>query len=211
MIFLEAASFVVGSLFGIVLCNLLWEDVQIRNSLSEKKTALYYLVSSLYMGCAFLCASRYAQANSGLESLVLLAGLIFLAVYAIQDMIELAVYEFLLNMGAIGVVVLKSATYLFDCEFTQLFSFLILSASVYVGLKAIARVFPKTMGCGDYDILFLIYALCGNQGMIQVLYASSFIGLLIYVPKLLLRRAKKDEKIPLAPILYLGTLAYFGL
>lgn len=211
MIVLEIASFIVGSFFGILLCNLIWEDVQIRNSLSEKKKALYSLVSSLYMGCAFLCASHFAQTYPGLESLVLLAGLIFLAAYAIQDMIELAVYEFLLNVGVIGIVLLKSIIYIFDCEFTQLFSFLILSAAVYVGLKAVARVFPKAVGCGDYDILFLIYALCGNQGMVQVLFASSFIGLLIYVPTLLLKHVKKNEKIPLAPILYLGTLAYFGL
>lgn len=211
MIILEIASFIVGSFFGILLCSLIWEDAQIRNSLSERKIALYYLVSSLYMGCAFLCASHCARISSGLESLVLLAGLIFLAAYAIQDMIELAVYEFLLNIGAVGIVLLKSIVYIFDCEFTQLFSFLILSAAVYVGLKAVARVFPKAIGCGDYDILFLIYALCGDQGMVQVLFASSFIGILIYVPKLLLKRVKKSEKIPLAPILYLGTLAYFGL
>lgn len=211
MIIFEVASFIVGLVFGILLCNLIWEDVQIRNSLSEKKIALYYLVSGMYMGSAFLCASQCAQTDPGVESLVILAGLIFLTAYAIQDMIELAVYEFLLNIGAIGIVFLKSTVYLFDCGFAELFSFLIISAAVYVGLKAVARAFPNAIGCGDYDILFVIYALCGNQGMIQVLFASSLIGILIYVPRLLLRRVKKNKKIPLAPILYLGTLAYFAL
>ena len=211
MIILKLVGGIVGFVFGITLCNLIWEDSETEPCVSNKKINLYYLISGIFMGCAFLCASHNFEAGYCMDSMVMLGGLVFLAAYAIQDMLQLAVYAFLLNVGVIGMLLLRCTVFIFDGEFTKMFSFLILSGAVYVGLKIIARIFPKAIGCGDYDILFVIYALCGNQGMVQVLFASSCIGLLIYVPMLLLKRVKKSEKIPLTPILYLGTLAYLWL
>jgi len=211
MIILKVSSLVVGFIFGILLCNLMWEDAEMKYSPSKNKIVSYYVISGLFMGCAFICASHYVDIFLYIESLAILGGLVFLAVYAIQDMLQMAVYAFLLNVGSIGIVMLRIMVYVCEGEFVEMFSFLVLSGAVYVGLKIIARIFPNSIGCGDYDILFVIYALCGNQGMVQVLFASSCIGLLIYVPMLLLKRVKKSEKIPLAPILYLGTLAYLWL
>lgn len=211
MIIFKVSCLVVGFIFGILLCNLMWEDAKINCSLSKSKIVSYYVISGLFMGCAFICASHYVDTFPSCENLVILGGLVFLAAYAIQDMLQMAVYAFLLNVGSIGIVMLRMMVYACEGKFIEMFSFLILSGAVYVGLKIIARIFPKAIGCGDYDILFVIYALCGNQGMVQVLFASSCIGLSIYIPKLLLKRVKKSEKIPLAPILYLGTLAYLWL
>ena len=182
MIILKVSSLVVGFIFGILLCNLMWEDAEMKYSPSKNKMVSYYVISGLFMGCAFICASHYVD-----------------------------IFLYIESLGSIGIVMLRIMVYVCEGEFVEMFSFLVLSGAVYVGLKIIARIFPNSIGCGDYDILFVIYALCGNQGMVQVLFASSCIGLLIYVPMLLLKRVKKSEKIPLAPILYLGTLAYLWL
>lgn len=211
MIILEISFLIVGFIFGILLCNLIWEDAEMKYSPSNSKVKLYYAISGLFMGCAFLCASHNFEAGHCMDGMVMLGGLVFLAAFAIQDMLQLAVYAFLLNVGVIGMVLLRSTVFIFDGEFIKMFSFLILSGTVYVGLKIIARVFPKLMGVGDYDILFLIFVLCGIEGTVQVLFASSLAGLLICIPLLLSKRVKKGEKIPLAPFLYLGTLAYLWM
>ena len=135
VIIIEAASLITGIFLGLLLCNLLW------NSSEEQhiKKEFCYLVSGIFMGCAFLCAARYVGNDLSLNSLVILMGLVFLAVYAIQDMIENAVYVFLLNLGVVGIVLLKSAVYIFECGVTEWFSFFILSAIVYLSLKVVYR------------------------------------------------------------------------
>ncbi len=211
MIILKFAGGIIGFVFGIILCNLIREDSESKYSVSSRKINLYYIISGIFMGCAFLCASHNFETGHCMDSMVMLGGLIFLAAFAIQDLLQLAVYAFLLNVGVIGMLLLRCTLFIFDGEFTKMFSFLILSGTVYVGLKIIAWVFPKFMGAGDYDILFLIFVLCGAEGTIQVLFASSLAGLLICIPFLLSKHVKKGEKIPLAPFLYLGTLAYFWI
>lgn len=211
MMVLEIASFVIGTFFGMFLYNFLREDAENRVNLSRRQKVIQCLLSGIFMGCAFLCASRNAQAYICVDSIIILAGLVFLAIFAIQDMIELAVYAFLLKTGEIGVMLLKSMAYIFSCSFAELFSFLFFSAVVYGILKAAERWLPYAVGGGDYEILFIIYILCGGFGTIQVLFAASLIGLVVYVPQLLLKRVSKTDRIPLAPILYLGTLVYFGL
>ena len=208
---LNIACIIVSFVFGILLCNLILEDVRAEDSLSRTRICFYYTVSAMFMGCAFLCASLHFQAESCMEGMAVLSGLIFLAVFAIQDMLQKAVYAFLLNVGTVGIVMLRCMIYVLDGEFTNVFSFLILSGIVYAGLKGIAKVFPKFMGCGDYDILFVMFVLCGANGVVQALFASSVAGLVICVPQLLAKRINKNEKVPLAPFLYLGTLAYFVL
>ena len=211
MIFLTIACIVVGGIIGILLYKLIREDIGEEYSLSKKKEYFLYTISGLFMGCAFLCASLYLKTECCIEAIVVLGGLIFLASFAIQDMLQLAVYAFLLNVGVAGMFVLRSLVFIFEGEFFYLFSFLIISGILYVGMKIVARYVPELIGCGDYDILFLIILLCGMNGFIQVIFISSLIGLIIYVPKLAFKRMKKEDKIPLAPILYLGTLAYFLL
>lgn len=211
MIFLKLAGGIIGFIFGILLCNLICEDPESEQSVSNKKINLYYIISGVFMGCAFLCASHNFDANNCMDGMVMLGGLVFLAAYAIQDLIQLAVYAFLLNVGVIGMLLLRCTVFIFDGEFTKIFFFLILSETVYVGLKIIAKVFPKLMGAGDYDILFLVFVLCGTEGIFQVLFASSLSGLLICILLLLSKRIDKGKKIPLAPFLYLGTLAYLWI
>ena len=207
VIIIEAAGLITGILLGILLCNLLWNNSEEQHIKKE----LCYLLSGIFMGCAFLCAAQYVGNDLSLNNLVILTGLIFLAVYAIQDMIENAVYAFLLNVGVIGIVLLKSTVYIFECGVTEWFSFFVLSAVVYLSLKVISRQFHSKIGEGDYDILFMIYIVCGNYGTVQVLFISSVAGLMFYGVKLLLKKARLTDKIPLAPILYIGTLAYLGL
>ena len=211
MIIISLCCIIIGFVFGIILCNLIWEDVETKHSLSKRGQLLYYMVSGLFMGCAFLCASHLLEADYCMDSMVILGGLVFLAVFAIQDMLQKAVYAFLLNIGSLGMIVLRCTVYIFDCEYINMFSFLFLSGAVYVGLKTVAKVFPRLMGNGDYDILFVIFLLCGSEGFVQVLFASSIAGLVICVPLLLAKHLKKEEKVPLAPFFYLGTLAYFVL
>ena len=211
MIILKLSGGIIGFVFGVVLCNLIWEDTESEHSISGKKINLYYLISGIFMGCAFLCASHNFEAGHCIDSMFMLGGLIFLAAFAIQDILQLAVYAFLLNVGVIGMLLLRCTVFTFDGEFTKMFSFLIISGTVYVGLKIIAKVFPKFMGAGDYDILFLVFLLCGIEGTYQVLFASSLAGLLICIPLLLSKRIQKGEKIPLAPFFYLGTLAYLWM
>lgn len=199
--------FTVGVLLGILLCSFMRKE---SRGESKQQRLFHYAASCVYMGGAFLCASRYMLSAHYTEAVVVLAGLLFLAIYAIQDMLEMAVYAVLLYLGVFTVVFLKSLGYVIRFEFSALFILLISSLTVFVVLKVSAKLWPNIVGCGDYDILFVIYVLCGNTGFLQTLFLSSVTGLVIYIPKLLQGKLNKTDKIPLAPILCLGTLIYFG-
>lgn len=134
-----------------------------------------------------------------------------MALYAIQDMLEMAVFTAFLHLGMLEIFLLRIFGYLSQYEFSELCIFILSSIAVYVILKTVVKQRSNIMGEGDYDILFIIYMLCGYSGIMQALFLSSVIGLIIYTPQLLVKKLKKQSKIPIAPILYLGTLAYFWL
>lgn len=202
-------SFCVGVIYGVMLCSLIWTDAENRKNSSKKRKWLCYTISGIFMGCAFLSTALYLENCHNIETLVVFMGLVFLATYAIQDMIELAVYEFLLNLGVCGMVFMKTMIYVFDLDFSGLLSFFAMSAAMYVALKVISKGFPKLMGEGDYDILFIVFLLCGENGLVQVMFISSLIGAVSIAGMLLFGKANMKDKVPLAPILYLGTLMYF--
>lgn len=206
MLFFKLMSLLTGMIFGVMICSLLWADAENRNSTLPKK-AICYLMSAGFMGCAFLCIARYPETGIETEYLLNFTGLVFLAIYAIQDMIEMAVYTFLLNLGVFGLALVKGIICFAESGFTEFVSFLALSAAVYASLKILSKAFPKCMGSGDYDILFVIYILCG-EGTIQAVFISSVIGLCVFVGSLLFKEKKATDRIPLAPILYLGTALY---
>lgn len=192
--------------FGVTICSLLWSDAASRKCVVRRRS-ICNLISAGFMGCAFLCIARYPEFGNEAEHLLVFTGLVFLALYAIQDMIEMAVYTFLLNLGVFGLALIKSMICLVVLGFREFAEFIALSAAVYASLKIISKAFPNCMGSGDYDILFVIYILCG-EGTIQAVFISSVIGLIVFGGVILFKGRNLTDKIPLAPILYLGTALY---
>lgn len=208
MVSVKIIFFMLGAALGILLCWLLnAEDI----NPTKRQRRFHFAASGIYMGSALLCASCYTPSGCYIEIITVFAGLIFLALYAIQDMQEMAVYAAFLHLGILEVALLRIFGYLIGYEFSALCIFILSSIAVYVILKMLVKQRPNIMGEGDYDILFIVYMLCGYSGIVQAVFLSSVIGLVIYAPQLLLKKLKKHRKIPLAPILYLGTLAYFWL
>lgn len=210
MVSVKIIFFMLGAALGILLCWLLNAE---EINPTKRQRRFHFAASGIYMGSAFLCASCYMPSGCyiDIEVIPVFAGLIFLALYAIQDMQEMAVYAAFLHLGILEVALLKIFEYLVAYDFSALCMFILSSLAVYVILKMLVKQQPNIMGEGDYDILFIIYMLCGYSGIVQAVFLSSVVGLVIYAPLLLLKRLKKHRKIPLAPILYLGTLAYFWL
>lgn len=208
MVSVKIIFFMLGAALGILLCWLLnTEEI----NPTKRQRRFHFAASGIYMGSAFLCASCYMSSECYIEVITVFAGLIFLALYAIQDMQEMAVYAAFLHLGILEVALLKIFEYLVAYDFSALCMFILSSLAVYVILKMLVKQQPNIMGEGDYDILFIIYMLCGYSGIVQALFLSSVIGIVVYMPQLLTKRLDKQQKIPLAPILYLGTLAYFWL
>lgn len=208
MVSVKIIFFLLGAALGILLCWLLnTEEI----NPTKRQRRFHFAASGIYMGSAFLCASCYMSSECYIEVITVFAGLIFLALYAIQDMQEMAVYAAFLHLGILEIFLLRIFGYLVQYEHSELCIFILSTLAVHAILKLLVKQQPNIMGSGDYDILFIIYMLCGYSGIVQALFLSSVIGLVIYAPLLLLKRLKKHRKIPLAPILYLGTLAYFWL
>ncbi|MBE5040747.1 A24 family peptidase [Ructibacterium gallinarum] len=208
MVSVKVIFFMLGAALGILLCWLLHAE---EINLNKRQRRFHFAASGIYMGSAFLCACCYMPSEGYIEVIPVFAGLIFLALYAIQDMQEMAVYAAFLHLGILEVALLRIFGYLVVYDFSALCMFILSSIAVYVIMKILAKKRPNMIGDGDYDILFIVYMLCGYSGIVQAVFLSSVIGLIIYAPQLLLKRLDKHRKIPLAPILYLGTLAYFWL
>lgn len=208
MVSVKIIFFLLGAALGILLCWLLnTEDI----NPTKRQRRFHFAASGIYMGSAFVCASRYIPSRCYIEAIIVFAGLMFLALYAIQDMQEMAVYAVFLHLGMLEVFLLRIFGYLIRHEHSELCVFILSSIAVYVILKMLVKQRSDLMGEGDYDILFIVYMLCGYSGIVQALFLSSVIGLIVYMPQLLTKRVDKQQKIPLAPILYLGTLVYFWL
>ncbi len=208
MVLLRIIFFVVGAALGTLLCRLVREE----NANPTKRQHQFHLAASgIYMGSAFVCASRYIPSGCYIETVIVFAGLMFLTLYAIQDMQEMAVYAAFLHIGILEILLLRIFGYLVQHERSELCIFILSTIAVYAILKLLVKLRPNIMGEGDYDILFIVYMLCGYSGITQALFLSSVIGLIVYAPQMVTKRSDRQKKIPLAPILYLGTLAYFWL
>ena len=201
----------VGVLVGVLFCQLVMANAAEKREISQREKRLQYAASGVFMGCAFFCASHRLCQGDIYGGLFVLFGLMLLAMYAIQDRIEFAVYSFLLCGGNIGLVLLKALAFVFEKEWMQLLVFIPVTVGIYLILKYVGNKIERWMGVGDSEILFAIYLLCGPEGILQAIFLSAFIGLLMYMPLVVTKKMKLCEQIPLAPVLYLGALLYFAL
>jgi leader peptidase (prepilin peptidase) / N-methyltransferase len=64
------------------------------------------------------------------------------------------------------------------------------------------------MGGGDIKLLAMIGAFLGWQAVLPVIFISSFIGSLVGVPLMLIKKADRRLAIPFGPFLALGALVY---
>ncbi len=208
MIILHLLLLTAGFVSGVFMCDLMDNGAE-KGGKCDCSEFLKRLISGLYLGCAYLCIPRYFSFNFGAEVLAIFFAMFFLATFAIQDMLEHAVYSWILTLGIVGVLVIRMFTISFDYGFYEACWFLLTSGAMFVALRAIKKAFPNFMGEGDYDILYVIFLLAGTEGFVQILFASSVVGLIIYLPALISKRLDIKGYIPYAPILYLGSVIYY--
>ncbi|NLC52441.1 MAG: prepilin peptidase [Firmicutes bacterium] len=72
-------------------------------------------------------------------------------------------------------------------------------------LFSIYLLYPKGMGMGDIKLLTLLGVFLGGYGVLQALFWSSLSGVIILVPLVLSGRIRRQQPVPFAPFLALGT------
>ncbi len=208
MIIFALLVFAVGVLSGIFTCDLMYEKAEAGNKCGYSKFQ-NGLISGLYMGCAYLCVPRYFSFCIDTEVLVIFCAMFILSIAAIQDMLEHEVYSVVLNCGIIGVIGVRTFLILIDDGLYELITFFIIAGAVYLYLFIVRKTFPKFMGEGDYDVIYIIYLLAGDDGFGYILFASCVLGLVIYLPAILSKKISLKDDIPYVPVLYMGTLVYY--
>lgn len=174
----------------------------------KKKIDSAHFVSELIMGTAFLVSSLSFAKNGVYYGIMVSAALFSLAVAAIEDYKEQAVYSFILNGGIIMTLIAKLIMIQAGIGNGTVF----LTVSSVLILKLMGRVaaiaFKNKIGAGDFDVFIILYILGEWQGLLMSLTFGCILGCMIYIPQILLKKRDRKEPLPLIPLLFAGTVCF---
>lgn len=172
----------------------------------KEKIDKSHIVSEVLMGGAFLCSSFVLSQKGIWYGLICFVVLFFIALAAIEDYKEQMVYSWILNAGIVISCAVKMGI---DLMFADWQSVIILLGSVLL-LKILAMILAKGLkdriGAGDFDILIIMYILCGLYGTALSVMVACVIGCIIYLPQIAAKKRSKDQPLPLVPLLLAGTI-----
>lgn len=73
-------------------------------------------------------------------------------------------------------------------------------------LLIVAIIYPKGMGMGDVKLLTMIGVFLGWEKALFTLFSGSFLGILIIIPLMLMKKLDRKTPFPFGPFLSLGCL-----
>lgn len=156
----------------------------------------YPLVELLAGGLTLLCWIRFGPNSEGLMALILTYILIVIAFIDLEH--QLIPNVLTLPMMAIGL--------LFRIWQGEIITG-ILGGLISGGLLLIITLlYPKGMGMGDVKYMAMAGIFLGWKKALFVLFAGSFLGLLIMTPLMLLKKLDRKSAFPFGPFLVVGTL-----
>ncbi len=172
----------------------------------REKIELSHFMSELLMGGAFLCSSFMTSINGIWYGITCFLTLFFMALAAIEDYKEQAVYSWILNASIIVAYILKTMGYIIFMNY-QSAAVLLVSVLLLKGTAIVlAKVLKERLGAGDFDILITMYILCGIYGAVLSVTIACILGCLIYLPQIMMKKRDKYESLPFIPLLFAGTI-----
>lgn len=165
-----------------------------------------HIMSELFMGGAFLCSSLVIYSYGIWYGTLCFVSLFFIAVAAIEDFKEQMVYSCILSAGIVSAYLAKLCVCI---KFAQVNEAVIITVSVIMikGLVIIlSRVLRNKIGEGDFDILIIMYILCGVYNTVLSVVIACVLGIEVYLPHIIMKKRDKNEPLPLVPFLLAGTI-----
>lgn len=170
-----------------------------------------HVMSELFMGGAFLCSSFVISYYGIWYGIICFVSVFFIALAAIEDFKEQMVYNWILLAGITSTYISK----LFVCiKFGYYNEILITTVSVIMirgFFYFLSKIFRNKIGEGDFDILIIIYILCGVYGTVLSVIIACVFGVIVYLPQIIMKKRDKNEPLPLVPFLLAGTICYMLL
>jgi len=162
-----------------------------------------HFMSELFMGTAFV-VGYICLLELELEYAILSAAtLVLLAIYAIEDTKEQMIYSSLLNIGIILTGILK----VYILYTTKSYMDILMLILTVIMFKVMTKFLSFSgIGNGDFDIILVMYMLFGDYGCGFSIAISSFAGCAIYLPAVALKKYDRKQPLPLAPLLFMGTM-----
>ncbi len=176
-------------------CRKCGEPISIRYLLVEIITALLFSVFFVVFGF----------------SIDLFVALAFLCLLVVISFIDLD-FRIIPDTLSLGGLLLGVALSFFRPYFSWTDSLI----GVFVGggvLYAIAKLYEiarkaEGMGGGDIKLLAMIGSFCGVKGVVFSLISGSFLGTIVGIPLMLIKREGTKYALPFGPFLSLGALLY---
>jgi len=116
------------------------------------------------------------------------------------------VYSWILSAGVVSAYLVKLCICI---KFAQINEAVIITASVMI-IKGFVFILSKALrnkiGEGDFDILIIMYILCGLYNTVLSVVIACVLGIAIYLPQIITKKRDKNEPLPLVPFLLAGTI-----
>lgn len=177
----------------------------------KAKISLSHFVSEIMMGLSFLCTFICWEKYGCEVGILVLFGLSFMAVAAIQDIIERMIYSVILYGGIITAAITRLLQLYLTGNYAAFIRFLATVFILKMIFLVVAELSGGKIGNGDFDLLVIMYCLCGGYGAFCSLTIACVIGCLIYIPLIIAKKANRNTHIPFAPLLLMGTISYMLL
>lgn len=156
----------------------------------------YPLVELITGGLTLLCWIRFGPSFDGLMALILTYALIVIAFIDLD-------HQLIPNVLTLPMMVIGLLFRIWQGEIITG----ILGGLISGGLLLIITLlYPKGMGMGDVKYMAMTGIFLGWEKALFVLFAGSFLGLLIMVPLMLLKKLDRKTAFPFGPFLVVGTL-----
>ena len=114
-------------------------------------------------------------------------------------------YSWILSAGVVLAYLVKLCICI---KFAQINEAVIITASVMIikGLFYPFKSLRNKIGEGDFDILIIMYILCGLYNTVLSVVIACVLGIAIYLPQIITKKRDKNEPLPLVPFLLAGTI-----
>lgn len=171
----------------------------------KKPISASHIFSELCMGAAFLAAPYLISKFGYTEGPIYAYGIIFLSIFAIEDIKWQAIHSWLLNLGVISSAMVRAYLIYSENGVRDAVLFLIIISGLKLVFSVLGKYITK-LGAGDLDIFLVIYSICGlYRGLISITLAA-VLGCLIYLPQIFTGRMDRKKTVPFAPLLFAGTV-----
>ncbi|MGE5604961.1 MAG: prepilin peptidase [Bacteroidota bacterium] len=156
----------------------------------------YPLVELITGGLTLLCWIRFGLSIDGLMALILTYVLIAIAFIDLE-------HQIIPNALTLPMIVLGLVFRILQGEIVAG----IIGGLIGGGLLIIVTLlYPKGMGMGDVKFLTMTGVFLGWEKALFTLFSGSFLGVMVIIPLMLLKKIDRKSAFPFGPFLVIGTL-----